>query len=191
MTKEEINDLPLRRYEGPIHLVTDASELAQALREIRKEPVLGFDTETRAAFRKGQSYLPSLMQIGTTDAVYLIQISATGITKPLTTILADPERLKVGVGLDHEIVTLRKMADFEPAGFVELGPIADKVGVEANGLRNLAACVLGIRISKQAKTSNWAKPQLTEEQIFYAATDAWVSREIHVRLMQALNGNAA
>ena len=50
---------------------------------------------------------------------------------------------------------------------------------------NLAAIFLGFRIPKGARTSNWAAPRLTEAQVAYAATDAWVCREIYLR-MEAL-----
>jgi ribonuclease D len=191
LSKEEINRLPLRRCELPIHLISEREHVGAALRKLKRERVLGFDTETRPAFRKGESHMPALLQLATATEVFLFQIKATGLTPGLATLLADTERIKVGVGLDHEIATLKKLGDFEPAGFEELGPLADQVGVEANGLRSLAACVLGIRISKSAQRSNWARAQLTQEQIRYAATDAWVSREIHQRLMVAINSSQA
>ena len=77
------------------------------------------------------------------------------------------------------------MSRFKPRGFAELSDLAKKEGIKNHGLRGLAAVLLGFRISKGAQTSNWAKDILEPHQIRYAATDAWVGRNIYLALEQA------
>ena len=68
-----------------------------------------------------------------------------------------------------------------PAGFVEIADLTAKLKYENRGLRALAALLLKGRISKAAQVTNWARESLDARQIRYAATDAWISREIYLR----------
>ena len=182
LSRDEINQLPLRKYEGPIQLIRSDAELLSIEHDLARESLCGFDTETRPAFKKGRSYLPALMQFATDKMVYLFQLHPLTFPNALTRILANPKILKVGVALDKDLKELQKLAPFEPAGIIELSALAKQRGIGNRGLRGLAAYLLGFRISKRAKTSNWEREQLTETQIQYAATDAWVSREIYLKL---------
>lgn len=178
LSREEINQLPLKRFEGPIHVIRETEEVSQAIDAIREESLLGFDTETRPAFKKGTRFPPALVQLAAADSVYLFQISVLGFPSELARILANSEIRKVGVGLDYDLRELQTLADFQPAGFLDLSDTAKNMGLKKVSLRTLAATFLGFRISKSAKCSNWAVRNLRPSQIRYAATDAWVSREI-------------
>ena len=191
LTHEQVMALPLFRYEGTIHLVHSPGQLPDALKELRRERVLGFDTETRAAFRKGESYPPALMQLATARAVWLIQLRAFSALDGLADLLSSAEHIKAGVGLDHDLRKLREIYEFKPAGFVNLAKVSDAAGVRANGLRGLAAHILGVRVAKQAQCTNWARAVLTEQQLRYAATDAWISRELFLTLEKLLARNSA
>ncbi len=182
MSKDEINDCKLAYWEGPVKLVRTEKELKTAINKLKKQNLLGFDTETRPARRKGESYPPSLVQLAGDKEVYIFQLNKLRLTSSLGKILADPEIIKAGVGLDFDIKELRKLSSFKAAGFVDLGKKAKQAGIKNHGLRGLAAVLLGIRISKGAQTSNWAKEMLTPKQIKYAATDAWVGRELYLAL---------
>ncbi len=182
ISKEEINRLPVGGYRGPIELIASPQEVRAAVSALRREKVLGFDTETRAAFRKGESYPPALVQLATTDAVYLFRLSRLKGLGGLAPILSDARITKAGVALERDIKELQEVKRFRPAGFVELGKLSDGQGIAANGLRGLAACVLGLRLTKGAQRSNWAQTRLTDKQIQYAANDAWACREIYLRL---------
>ena len=103
ITKAEINQLPMKQYEGPIHLCRTPEEAEKAISKLKKETLLGFDTETRPAFRKGESYDPSLLQLATETEVYLFQIQQTGLTPGLLSILANPDIVKAGVAIDRDI----------------------------------------------------------------------------------------
>ncbi len=182
MTKEEINTCPVRRWEGVVHVVRTPAELNQAVRALANETILGFDTETRPAYHKGESYLPSLLQLAGEKEVFLFQLKPLGLPGPLRDILADPKVVKAGVALAYDLQELHKMAPFRPAGFVDLGTLAKNAEIKNHGLRGLAAVLLGFRIAKGAQTSNWARDLLAPAQIQYAATDAWVGRELYLKL---------
>ncbi len=149
---------------------------------LARSTVLGFDTETRPAFKRGQQFPPSLLQLATAEEVFLLQLGYTGLPRPIRTVLEDPAIIKVGVAPDDDLRALQAMAPFQPSGFVDLARIARNSGIRQRGLRGLAAAVCAVRISKTARTSNWANDVLTPRQIRYAATDAWIGREIFLRL---------
>lgn len=182
ISKEDINSLPIGRWEGPSYLVRTLEEVRGAVKILSQVSLLGFDTETRPAFRKGQKFPPSLLQLATGDEVFLFQLKNTGLTESLISILCDPSIVKVGVALDFDLLSLQALQPFQPRGFIDLAGVARRKGIKNQGLRGLAAIVCGFRISKSARTTNWANNDLTSQQIQYAATDAWVGREIYHRL---------
>jgi ribonuclease D len=181
ISREEVANLPIARYEGEIRLVATAEALALAMADIRRESVVGLDTETRPAFTKGESHLPCLVQVGTAKAVYLFQLRQVDCAGALTELLEAPGIVKAGIALAHDLRQLKQVFPFEPASVLDLGSIARRHGVRQSGLRNLAGLFLGFRITKGARTSNWAAPRLTAGQIGYAATDAWACRELYLR----------
>jgi ribonuclease D len=179
-----INRLPVFRFEGPVSVVRDRAGLTEALRDLDEERLLGFDTETRPAFKKGERHAPALLQLAGAERVYVFQLSVMGLPDQLRALLSDEARIKAGVALAHDVRELRTIADFAPAGFVELEQLARRAGLKNFGLRGLAAALLGVRISKNARLSNWAAPRLSPDQVAYAATDAWISRELYLRFEQ-------
>ena len=177
ITREALNELPVCRYEGPIHFVDTPALLHAARKDILGEAVVGFDTETRPAFRKGESYLPSLAQVATASAVHIFPLRYPDTRGLLAEMLAST-MVKAGVSLAHDLRMLRQVFPFEDHHVVDLGVIAKRQGYGQTGVRNLAGLLLGDRVPKGAKTTNWAAPRLTPAQIAYAATDAWVCREL-------------
>lgn len=187
MSKDEINACPITRWTGPVSVVQTREELATALRKLAGQTLLGFDTETRPAYTKGESYLPSLLQLASETEVFIFQFNHLNLAKPLKKILSDPAIIKTGVSVANDISELKKLSHFKAQGFVDLGDLAKNNGIKNHGLRGLAAVLLGFRITKGAKTSNWAKNVLTRHQIQYAATDAWIGRRLYLALEQYLN----
>jgi ribonuclease D len=181
ISRDEINAMPIRRWEGEVRVVASPEEAARALAEIRDETVTGFDTETRPAFRPGESYPPSLAQFATARAVYLFQLRSREVVAAVAEVLAAEPIVKAGVGLADDLKALKNVMDFAQKSTVDLGAAAMRHGLKQTGVRSLAAIFLGIRIPKGTKTSNWARPRLTHQQIAYAATDAWACRELYVR----------
>jgi ribonuclease D len=184
LSKTEINSLPLRYYNGPIHIIQTAGQAKEACATLIKEKVLGFDTETRPAFNKGQFYLPSLLQMAGTKVVYLFQLSKCGLTDSIINLLSNDDIIKSGVAINQDLIELQQILNFDPAGFIDLGDIARSKELPHHGLRGLAASLLNFRISKSGRTSNWSTNQLTKKQIKYAATDAWLGRELYLKYKQ-------
>jgi ribonuclease D len=181
ISRDEINALPIRRWDGEVRVITSAKEAARALAEIREETVTGFDTETRPAFKRGESYLPSLAQIATARAVYLFRLGSPQVMAAVAEVLAAAPIVKAGVGLADDLKALKKVIEFAEKSTVDLGEAAMRRGFKQSGVRSLAAIFLGFRVPKGSKTSNWARAGLTPQQVAYAATDAWTCRELYVR----------
>ncbi len=181
ISRDDLNTLPVRRYEGPVTFVDTPTLLFEALTDVRSEHAVGFDTETRPAFRKGESYLPSIVQVATARMVYILPLRYPDTHSVLAEMLEAPGIAKSGVALAYDLRTLKQVFPFVEKSIVDLGIVAKRRGYEQTGVRNLAGIFLGYRIPKGAKTTNWSAPQLTPAQIIYAATDAWVCRELHLR----------
>ena len=179
ISKAEINDLPLITWEGEIQILESIEKMEAVAATLANESHLGFDTETRPSFKKGDYYPPALIQLATKHCVYLFRISETETFDPLLPILESPHILKTGVAIKGDIKELRAVKDFTPKGFIEIADITAKLGYENRGLRALAGLLLQGRISKAAQVTNWACPKLDNKQVRYAATDAWISREIY------------
>jgi len=184
ISREEMAILPIRRYEGEIHLVEGPQQLERAAADMREEGVLGVDTETRPAFRKGESYLPSLAQVATARAVYLFPLQRLDCSEVLAELLSEPGIVKAGVGLADDLRQLKLLFQFAEASVLDLGHVARRRGLRQTGLRNLAGIFLGSRTPKGAKTTNWAARRLSPQQITYAATDAWACRELYLRFRE-------
>jgi len=176
-----VNALPVRRYDGEVRVVADSAEAAEAAKAILGETVVGFDTETRPAFRAGESYPPSLAQVAGAHTVYLFPLRNRAFAEAVAQVLAAEHVVKAGVGLADDLKALRKLVEFSEKSIVDLGSVAKRSGLQQSGVRNLTALFLGFRIPKGTKTSNWARSVLTPQQIAYAATDAWACRELYVR----------
>ena len=184
LRSEEINALPMVRYEGEVRLVRSERELDEALAFLAREKLLGFDTETRPSFRKGKLNQPSLIQLAASDRVFLIQLAFIPLGAGLASLLSDEKILKVGVGIWDDLRELGKLYPFEGAGAVDLGDLARSFKLPTQGLRNMAANLMGWRISKGSRCSNWSLPDLSPRQIIYAATDAWIGRELYLKMRE-------
>jgi ribonuclease D len=184
ISPEEINNLPLRTFEGKTVVVSDAAQVAKAIKEIAKHDVVGFDTETRPSFKRGQVYQVALLQLAVPKKVYLIRVNHTGLTDEIKDLFENTAIVKTGVGIRDDLKALQKLKPFEPGSFFDLATLAKKAGLQVESVKKLTALLLGFRISKSAQTSNWEAATFTQKQIEYAATDAWVCLELYGRLSQ-------
>jgi len=184
ISRDEVIALPIRRYEGETVVVATPDELARAREDFAQETVVGLDTETRPAFRKGESYAPSLVQVATARAVYLFQIQQQDWSAVLKELLSTEKTVKAGASIAYDLRQLKQVFAFEEQAVVDVGWAAKRHGMEQSGVRNLAALFLGFRIPKGAKTTNWSAKQLSPQQIAYAATDAWACRELYLRFRE-------
>ena len=181
ISRDDMVNLPIRRYEGEVRMAATPEDFEDALADIRSERVVGLDTETRPAFRKGESHLPCLVQAATARTVYLFQLSNRAAFPVLTELLESPGIVKAGVSLAYDLRSLKLVFPFEERNIVDLGLVAKRSGMSQTGVRNIAGIFLGFRIPKGNRTSNWAAPKLSPAQITYAATDAWACRELFLR----------
>ena len=181
ISRDDINALPIRRYEGDVRVVATREDMERAASDFAAERVVGFDTETRPSFRVGESHPPALAQAATARAVYLFPLLRMDFSSLLGELLSSKVSVKAGVGLAEDLRQLRKSFAFEPAAIVDLGAVARRHKLEKSGVRPLAAMLLGFRIPKGAKTTNWAVHRLSPQQIAYAATDAWACRELYLK----------
>jgi len=180
ITREEIAELPIRRYEGDVNLVATVADLTRAMDDIRGERVVGLDTETRPSFRRGESHLPCLIQVATARQVHLFQLSRLDCSTAAAELLGSPTIVKAGIALKYDLSRLKLVFPFDAVGVLDLGVVAKSHGLEQSGVRTLAGMFLHFRIPKGMGTSNWAAPRLSAQQIGYAATDAWACRELYL-----------
>jgi ribonuclease D len=182
ISKDAINELPLKQFEGKVIVVEDPVRVSEIVEKLQKEKANGFDTETKPSFKKGVSHDISLLQLSTCTEAYLFRLNTTGFNGSLTKLLNNPKVIKAGVGIRDDLRGLKQLNNFVPKGFVELQEMAPKYGIDVLSLKNLAGLLLGIRVSKRQRLSNWEAQELSEGQILYAATDAWVSLEIYNKM---------
>lgn len=182
VTNEEIDLLELCQYDQEIALVDKAADIDAAIDEMRLQPALGFDTETRPAFTRGCNYKVALLQLSAPSKTWLIRLCKTGLTESLARFLEDASIVKPGLAIRDDLRGLRRLRQFTPGGFVDLQTMATARGIEDLSLKKMAAHVLGVRVSKRQRLTNWESDTLTQGQLTYAATDSWVS----LRLYEAL-----
>ncbi len=179
ISSEEIDVLPLHSFEGEVVLVDSRAKLDEAVSYLSQFSFLGFDTETKPSFKKGQINKVALLQLSTDQKAYLFRLNHFELPIEILKIFSNPSILKVGVAIRDDIKVLQAKRRFIAAGFVELQDLAKQKGIGCFSLKKLSAIVLDIKISKAQQLSNWEADVLTEPQIRYAATDAWVSYLIY------------
>lgn len=185
VSKQELTGYDKIAFEGKIICIDNAEDVTAAVTELGKYTRLGFDTETRPAFKKGQKYDVSLLQLSAENRAFLFRLNMTGLPHQLAAILANPYIEKIGVAIHDDIKALQKLRNFTPAGFVELQDMVKHYGITSAGLKKLSAIILGSTISKRQQITNWENPVLTQAQQVYAATDAWVSLRIYKKLLES------
>lgn len=184
ITKEVINKLPLYRYEGAIKVISSMQDAAIAIEELKKESILGFDIESQPSFKRGIIHPPALIQLASRNIVFIFQLHELKDMDVFSPLFENSTIYKAGVGINDDLLRLKRFGLFNESGFIEIAKITDQLVISNKGLRGLAAYLLGVRISKNMQLSNWSQKELTHAQIVYAATDAWISREIYLKLTQ-------
>lgn len=182
ITKDEVNELELNKYRGEIVLVDQEEDVDAAIAEILEDDLLGIDTEARPAFKRGQYNPLALIQIATANRVFLFRTNKIGFPQPLREVFNREDLLKIGIALLDDVRDLKRLGEVEPQSMFDLNVYCPSLGFEKIGARNLSAMILGFRISKSQQTSDWEAEKLSIQQMEYAATDAWICREIYGRL---------
>ena len=174
ITKAEVNELPLMKYEGECQIIDTLDEVDAAVAACQRVDIIGFDTETKPAFRKGEFYPVALLQLAIPGKAYLFRLNKIGLPKSIISLFENPKIQIIGIGLRDDIKDLQKLTNFKPAGFVDLNELGESLGFQSIGARNFAGMFMNHRISKSQQVSNWENEVLTAAQISYAATDAWI-----------------
>ncbi len=186
ISKETIATLPVESFPGRIVVIDTEESAESAIAHLRREKIIGFDTETRPTFKKGKSNQVALVQLSTHDTCYLFRINRMGFAPALKNLLEDEHLLKVGISLKDDFCMLNRLNDgqFTPGNFVELQKFVKNFGIEDQSLQKIYAIVLGKKISKGQRLSNWEADHLSESQQRYAATDAWSCIKIYEALQK-------
>ena len=187
ITPEQIEKLEYASFPGKIIVIDSVgAEFNRAIAYLRRQKSIGFDTETRPTFSPGQPrYGVALLQLSGPEKAFLFRINKMGMHRRLCSLMANPKVVKVGAAIHDDIRGLQKHQDFKPAAFVELQKIVCEWGIRDKSVKKMAGIIMGIRISKTQQLSNWEADVLTESQCRYAATDAWVCREMYLRLLRS------
>lgn len=184
ISPDEIAALELASFPGEIVVVDEPGPVMdQAVRYLKKQTVLGFDTETRPTFSPEQhSSGTALLQLSGGGKAFLFRLKKCGLPRALASVLATPKVIKVGAATLDDVRGLQKITPFNPKGFVDLQNIVWEYGIRDKSVKKMAAIILGVKISKAQQLSNWEAEKLSESQQRYAATDAWVCREMYLKL---------
>ena len=188
ISPEEIGKLELASFPGEIHVIdTLEEEYGKAISYLKHQKIIGFDTETRPTFSPDQrSNGTALLQLSGAEKAYLFRIKKMGaIPRRLCAILANSNIVKVGAAIHDDVRGLQKFAGFQPQNFIDLQKIAWEYGIRDKSGKKMTAIILGFKISKAQQLSNWEAENLSESQQKYAATDAWVCREMYLRLLRS------
>ncbi len=189
-------------YQGitlaDVRLVRTRQDADGALAALLASDAIGFDTESKPTFQKGeQSTGPHLVQLATDQHAYLFQIGTLKPRAPdavpdmqapanpgvdvLRAVLESPAILKVGFGLGDDLRRLRAKLGIETRNVLDLSTALRRGERNALGAKTAVARFFGQRLQKSRKitTTNWAMPRLSDKQILYAADDAHVALRIY------------
>ena len=184
ISNEEINALPAGAFDGKIIVVDSKETMKAAYDHLCRCDVIGFDTETRPAFQKGRINKMALVQLASENTAFLVRINKIPLSKKMLSLFENDKVIKVGASIRDDIKGIQKQTSFKPGGFVDIQSIVAHYGIQDISVRKVSAIVLGIRISKAQRLSNWEAQALTPAQQLYAATDAWTCREIYQKLTE-------
>ncbi len=175
-------EYPRISFPGKIHLITNNQELRAVLPELLNATRLGFDTETKPSFKKGEVFKVALLQLATETDAYLIRLHFVNELDQIKRIFENESILKVGVAIRDDLKILQKVFQFNPQNFIELQDLAKEKGLQNFGLKGMTEEVLQSTISKGPKMTNWEARELTDPQMLYAATDAWIGLVLYQKL---------
>lgn len=178
ISAEDINQMEPISFQGTITVVDSIAKSEQALNVLFQQKVIGFDTESRPAFFKGQKFPVSIIQLATNEEAFIFQLRYVPFAGRLVELLANPDIIKVGVGVHDDIRRLNELYRFKQASFYDLSAEMKKKGLIQSGARALTARFLGRKLVKSAQKTNWAHSHLTPRQLEYAATDAWICLQL-------------
>lgn len=184
--KSIINSLPLVTFPGKIIVVLNEYEAERAVEYLLSCDVLGVDTETRPAFRKGNNHKVALLQVATRKECFLFRLNHLGLSQSLLRLLSNKQVPMVGLSWHDDLMSLHRREQFEPGWFIDIQDIIGNLGIVDKSLQKLYANLFGEKISKRQRLTNWEADVLTERQKEYAAIDAWACIKLYDEIMNLL-----
>lgn len=184
--KNVINALPLVDFPGKITVVLNESEADRAVDYLLSCEMLGVDTETRPAFRRGQNHKVALLQVATKDQCFLFRLNHIGLPDSLVRLLSNKMVPMIGLSWHDDLLSLHRRREFEPGWFIDIQDIIGNIGVQDKSLQKLYANLFGEKISKRQRLTNWEADVLTDKQKEYAAIDAWACIKLYNEIMQLM-----
>lgn len=184
--KSIINSLPLVTFPGKIIVVLNEYEAERAVEYLLSCDVLGVDTETRPAFRKGNNHKVALLQVATRKECFLFRLNHLGLPKSLLRLLSNKQVPMVGLSWHDDLMSLHRREQFEPGWFIDIQDIIGNLGIVDKSLQKLYANLFGEKISKRQRLTNWEADILTDRQKEYAAIDAWACIKLYDEIMNLL-----
>lgn len=165
-----------------VTVITSTAQARAALAVLQGADALGFDTESRPTFTRGQeSTGPHLVQLATDSHCFLYQVDHLDELDDLRVLLASPRLVKAGFGLGDDLRRLASKCGIHCAGTLDLAQRLRTSGRNAVGVKSAVADMLGQQLQKSKKvaTTNWASRVLSERQILYAANDAHAALRVY------------
>lgn len=184
--KSIINSLPLVTFPGKIIVVLNEYEAERAVEYLLSCDVLGVDTETRPAFRKGNNHKVALLQVATRKECFLFRLNHLGLPQSLLRLLSNKQVPMVGLSWHDDLMSLHRREQFEPGWFIDIQDIIGNLGIVDKSLQKLYANLFGEKISKRQRLTNWEADVLTDRQKEYAAIDAWACIKLYDEIMNLL-----
>ena len=170
-------------FPGKIHLINSDQQLNSVASILNSITEFGFDTETKPSFKKGDVFKVALLQLATETDAFLIRLHPITEFQLIKSIFENEKIVKVGVAIRDDLKQLQKVFKFEPKNCVELQAIAKTKGLKNFGLKGMSEEILAATVSKGPKMTNWEISQLTNQQLMYAATDAWIGLKLYKKLI--------
>lgn len=181
---EELNVLPTAEFGGRIFVVDTVEKMVEAQTILNGEKLLGIDTETRPSFSKGHSHKMALLQVSTDDVALLFRLNKVDLSDKVRSVLQDENVIKIGAALNDDMRgLLASQGQMKLKGFVDLQKEVGKWEIVDKSVKKMAGIVLGVRVSKAQRLSNWEANVLTPAQMMYAAVDAWICLKIYKKLI--------
>ena len=184
--KATINALPLVEYPHKINVILNEYETERAVEYLLTCDILGVDTETKPAFRRGQNHKVALLQVATRDQCFLFRLNHFGMPQSLIKLLSNRMVPMVGLSWHDDIISLHRRAEFTPGWFIDIQDIIGNLGIEDKSLQKLYANLFGEKISKRQRLTNWEADVLTDKQKEYAAIDAWACINLYDEIMRLM-----
>ncbi|MET0961722.1 MAG: 3'-5' exonuclease [Noviherbaspirillum sp.] len=183
---EPVEAAALPPYTGlvaaQVTVITTGAQAAAARAVLESADALGFDTESRPTFIRGQqSSGPHLVQLATDSHCFLYQIDHFDELGDLRALLESPRLVKAGFGLGDDLRRLSAKCGIDCAGTLDLAQRLRTSGRNAVGVKSAVAGMLGqhLQKSKKVATTNWSSRVLSERQILYAANDAHAALRVY------------